>query len=191
MRLIKEICSRSQKEGLSRAITCSSFLQNMSCRPRTTVHSRGLTAAKLPARLQGEKIVIDPGWNIPGCLRTYAGENPEMGVPIFDAVLTLGNRCHSKTYMHFIKSRADHEQSLMKWVSHPPAEVAALPGVGFIKRTGTVDDLTKVIIELSLHACLFIMARSNSSVYIRNKSPLLSLISIDRRLQIIFAGRRE
>ena len=110
MRLRKETGPGPQNEGLSNAIMCFSFIQNKSCRPRTTVQSKGLTASKLPARLKGKRLVVDPGASIPGCLKTYARKNSEMGVAILDAVLTLGNRRHLKTYMHFIASQTDHEQ---------------------------------------------------------------------------------
>jgi hypothetical protein len=178
-------------EGLSNATACSSFIQNMSCRPRTTVRSKGLTNSKVPAWLKGEKIVVEPRMNIPACLKHYARENPEMSIPIFSALMTLGHRRTLKTYRHFIDSRPGHEQSLMKWVSRVPDEITGLPAVGFIKRPGTSDGIHQARLIKSLHATLFIMARANRSVYIRNKSPLLSLITTDRQVSIIFADRRR
>ena len=107
------------------------------------------------------------------------------------ALLTLGDRRGLETYRHFIDSRPGHEQSMLERVSRVPEEIAGLPGVGFIKRPGRCDGPEGGLLTLSLPATLFIMARSNRSVYIRNKSPLLSLISIERPLQIIFAGKKR
>jgi hypothetical protein len=160
----------------------------MSCRPRTTVHSKGLTLSKVSVRLRGEKIIVDPGLNIPVCLKSYAAEHPEMSVPIFNALLTLGRRDSFERYRHFIENQPAHEQSLMKWVLRLPEEIAGLPAVGFIKREGTCDGNDTALTIRSLHATLFVMARANRAVYIRNKSPLLSLISANRRLQIIFVS---
>lgn len=192
MRLGERAGSAKQNEGLADSIMCSSFIQNMSCRPRTTVRSARLTLSKVPDGLKGEKIIIEPAMYIPACLKFYAEQNPEMSVPIFNALLALGRyRRHFKTYEHFIRSQAAPEQSMMKWVLRVPEEIAGLPGVGFIKRPGTCDGLNQAVTIKSLHATLFIMARSNRAVYIRNKSPLLSLISTERRLQIIFVDQRR
>jgi hypothetical protein len=191
MRLGERAGSAPQNEVFAKSIMCSSFIQNMSCRPRTQVRSERLTLSKVPDRLKGEKIIVYPGWNIPACLKSYAGANPDMCVAIFNALLALGRRRSLKSYKHFIESQPAHEQSLMKWVLRVPEEIAKLPGVGFIKRPGTCDGLNRALTIQSLHATLFITARSNRSVYIRNKSPLLSLISADRRLQIIFVSKRR
>jgi hypothetical protein len=169
---------------------CSSFIQNMSCRPRTTVYSKGLTPSKVPHRLKGEKIFIDPGAHIPDCMKNYARKNPDMCVPVYNALLALGNRRSREAYMRFIDSQTDHEKSLMKQVARVPEEIAQLPGVGFIKKPGTCDGLNSALAVRSLRAALFVMARSNRFVYIRNKSPLLSLITA-RRVQVIFASRRR
>jgi len=191
MRLGQRSGSAPQNEDLANSMIYSTFIQNMSCRPHTTVNSKGLTLSKVPARLRGEKIIVDPGMKIPACLKSYAGEKPEMSVPIFNALLTLGNRRSHKTYRHFIESQPAHEQSLVKWILRVPKEIAKLSGVGFIKRPGTCDSLDTALTIQSLHATLFIMARSNRSVYIRNKSPLLSLISAVRQFQIIFVSQRR
>ncbi len=184
--------SAPQNEGTANTIGCSSFIQNMSCRPRTQVRSARLTLSKVPEGLKGEKIIIEPARHIPACLKSYAERNPAMSVPIFNALLVLGiYRRHSGTYEKFIRSRAAHEQSLMNWVLRVPEEIAGLPGVGFIKRSGTYEGPEPTAGINSLHANLFIMARANRAVYIRDKSPLLSLISTERRLQIVFASQRR
>lgn len=181
-----------QNEGSANTISCASFIQNMSCRPRTTVRSAGLTLSKIPEGLKGEKIIIEiRGFVHPG-LKRYAEHNPGMSVPIFNALLTLGGHgCHLSEYEHFIRSGGPHEQSLMKWVLRAPEEVTDLPGVGFIRRQDVCEYLDQAGTIKSLHAALFIMARANRAVYIRDKSPLLSLISIERRLEIVFAGQRR
>ena len=181
-----------QNEGFANTISCSSFIRNMSCRPRTTVRSAGLTLSKIPEGLKGEKIIIELAGFVPVSLKRYAEHNPGMSVPVFNALLTLGrNRRHLSTYERFIKSGAAHEQSLMKWVLRAPEEVAGLPGVGFIRRQDVCEYLDQAGTIKSLHAALFIMARANRAVYIRDKSPLLSLISIERRLEIVFVGQRR
>ncbi|KPJ74502.1 MAG: hypothetical protein AMJ54_16985 [Deltaproteobacteria bacterium SG8_13] len=115
-----------QNEGSANTISCSSFIQNMSCRPRTTVRSAGLTLSKIPERLKGENFIIDFRDFVPVSLTRYAEHNPGMSVPIFNALLTFGrNRRHLSVYERFIKSGADHEQSLMKWVLRAPEEVGA------------------------------------------------------------------
>ena len=192
MRLKERAGLALQNEGSANAISCSSFIQNMSCRPRTTVRSAGLTLSKIPEGLKGENFIIDFRDFVPVSLTRYAEQNPGMSVPIFNALLTFGlNRRHLSVYERFIRSGAAHEQSLMKWVLRMPEEIAGLPGVGFIKRSGTCDGLEQAITIKSLHAALFIMARSNRAVYIRDKSPLLSLISTARRFQIIFVDQRS
>jgi hypothetical protein len=179
-----------QNEGSANTISCSSFIQNMSCRPRTTVRSAGLTLSKISEGLKGENFIIDFRDFVPVGLTRYAEQNPGMSVPIFNALLTFGTyHGHLSKYERFIRSGAAHEQSLMKWVLRAPEEVAGLPGVGFIRRQdvcGYRDQSRRI---KSLHAALFIMARANRAVYIRDKSPLLSLISIERRLEIVFVGR--
>ena len=181
-----------QNEGSANTISCSSFIQNMSCRPRTTVRSAGLTLSKISEGLKGENFIIDFRDFVPVSLTRYAEHNPGMSVPIFNALLTFGrNRRHLSTYERFIKSGAAHEQSLMKWVLRAPEEVAGLPGVGFIRRQDVCEYRGGARTIKSLHAALFIMARANRAVYIRDKSPLLSLISIERRLEIVFVGRRR
>jgi hypothetical protein len=193
MRLGERAGSLPQNEGPADTIRCSSFIQNMSCRPRTTVRSARLTPSKVPEGLKGDKIIIDPArYLLSASLKSYAERNPGMSVPIFNALLTLGlYRRHSRTYERFIRSRAAHKQSLMRWVLRVPEEIAGFPGVGFIKRPGTCDGLDQAATIKSLHATLFIMARANRAVYIRDKSPLLSLISTGRRLQIVFVGQRS
>ena len=192
MRLGETAGPAPQNEGPANTVGCSSFIQNMSCRPRTTVRSVRLTLAKVPEGLKGEQLIIEPAMYIPGCLKSYAERNPEMSVPLFNALLALGShRLRSRAYEQFIGGRTAHEQSLMKWVLRIPEEIAGLPGVGFIKRSGTCDGLERAITIKSLHAALFIMARSNRAVYIRDKSPLLSLISTARRFQIIFVDQRS
>ena len=77
----------------------------------------------------------------------------------------------------------------MPWQA--PQEVADFSGVGFIRRQDVCEYLGGGRRIRSLHAALFITARANRAVYIRDKSPLLSLISIERRLEIVFIGRRR
>ena len=180
-----------QNEGPADSVMCSSFIQNMSCRPRTTVRSKGLTCSKVPARLRGERILVDVEWMIPACLKYYTGENLDMCVPIFNALLTLGDRRSLKAYRHFIDCQPAHEQSLTIWMMSVPEEISKLPGVGFIKRPGTSGGSNRILAISSLHAALYIMARSNRSVYIRKKSPLLSLIAVERKIQVIFVNRRR
>ena len=190
MRLGERAGTVKQNEGSADSIMCSSFIQNMSCRPRTTVRSAGLTLSKISEGLKGENFIIDFRDFVPVGLTRYAEQNPGMSVPIFNALLTFGTyHGHLSKYERFIRSGAAHEQSLMKWVLRAPEEVAGLPGVGFIRRQdvcGYRDQSRRI---KSLHAALFIMARANRAVYIRDKSPLLSLISIERRLEIVFVGR--
>ena len=181
-----------QNEGSANTISCSSFIQNMSCQSRTRVRSTGLTLSKIPEGLKGENFIIDFRDFVPVSLTRYADHNPGMSVPIFNALLTLGpDRRHLRVYERFIRSRADHEQSLMKWVLRAPQEVAGIPGVGLIRRQDVCKYRGGARTIKSLHAALFIMARANRAVYIRDKSPLLSLISIERRLEIVFVGRRR
>jgi hypothetical protein len=192
MRLKKRDGFALQNEGSANTIRCSSFIQNMSCRPRTTVRSAGLTLSKISEGLKGENFIIDFRDFVPVSLTRYAGHNPGMSVPIFNALLTFGGyHRHLSEYERFIKSGTTHEQSLMKWVLRAPEEVADLPGVGFIRRQDVCEYRGGARTIKSLHAALFIMARANRAVYIRDKSPLLSLISIERRLEIVFVGRRR
>jgi len=162
----------------------------MSCRPRTTVHSEGLDHTKLSERLKGKNILINPWEYVPNCLKHYVRENPEMSVPVFNAILTLGNTRHLKTYDRFIKNQPGHEQNIMNWISHMPENISQLPRVGHIKRIESndleVDLRNKSTLKSNLHSALYIMAHSNRYVYIRDKSPLLSLISVNRKIQIIF-----
>jgi len=171
----------------------SDSIQNMSCRPRTTVHSEGLDHTELPERLKGKSILINPWEYIPNCLKRYAGENPEMSVPVFNAILTLGNTRYFTTYDRFIKNKPGHEQSIMNWVSRMPENISQLPRVGHIRRIESndfeVDLRKKSTLSSDLHSVLYIMARSNRYVYIRDKSPLLSLISVNRKIQIIFVNQ--
>ncbi|MEJ2727361.1 MAG: hypothetical protein P8185_02430 [Deltaproteobacteria bacterium] len=192
MRLGERAGTVKQNEGPADSIMCSSFIQNMSCRPRTTVHSKGLTLSKIPEGLKGENFIIDFRDFVPVSLTRYAQHNPGMSVPIFNALLTFGTyHRHLSKYERFMRSGAAHEQSLMKWVLRAPEEVAGLPGVGFIRRQDVCEYRGGARTIKSLHAALFIMARANRAVYIRDKSPLLSLISIKRRLEIVFVGRRR
>ena len=181
-----------QNEGSANTISCSSFIQNMSCQSRTRVRSAGLTLSKIPEGLKGENFIIDFRDFVPVSLTRYAEHNPGMSVPIFNALLTFGRyHRHLSEYERFIRSGAAHEQSLMKWVLRAPEEVTGLPGVGFIRRKDVCEYRGGARTIKSLHAALFIMARANRSVYIRDKSPLLSLISIERRLEIVFVGQRK
>lgn len=171
----------------------SDSIQNMSCRPITTVHSEGLDHTELPERLKGKSILINPWEYIPNCLKRYARENPEMSVPVFNAILTLGNTRYFKTYDRFIKNKPGHEQSIMNWVSRMPENISQLPRVGHIRGIESndfkVDLRKKSTLSSDLHSVLYIMARSNRYVYIRGKSPLLSLISVNRKIQIIFVNQ--
>ena len=167
----------------------SNYTQNMSCRPRTTVNSEGLDSAKLLERLKGKNILINPWEYIPACLVSYARIYPEMSVPIFNAILSLGNRRHFKTYERFIMNHSGHEQSLMGWISSIPEDIIELPRVGHVRRDGKVDFKEVSVLSCNLHKALYIMARSNRYVYIRDKSPLLSLVSVSRRIQIIFVSQ--
>jgi hypothetical protein len=119
-----------QNEGSANKISCSSFIQNMSCQARTRVRSAGLTLSKIPERLKGENFIIDFRDFVPVGLTRYAEQNPGMSVPIFNALLTFGTyHGHLSKYERFIRSGAAPEQSLMKWVLRAPEEVAGLPGV--------------------------------------------------------------
>jgi hypothetical protein len=165
----------------------------MSCRPRTTVNSKGWDREKLPDRLGGRSILIDPWEYIPGCLEPYARRYREMSVPIFNALLTLGDRHLFRTYKDFIRHGSGHEQKLMNWVSRAPGEVSRLPRVGHIKNIRAngrgLDHGDGSSSKHGLRTALYIMARSNRYVYIRDKSPLLSLVSLSRRIEIIFVGQ--
>ena len=171
----------------------SDSIQNMSCRPITTVHSEGLDHTELPERLKGKSILINPWEYIPNCLKRYARGNPEMSVPVFNAILTLGNTRYFTTYDRFIKNKPGHEQSIMNWVSRMPENISQLPRVGHIRGIESndfkVDFRKKSTLSSNLHSVLYIMARSNRYVYIRDKSPLLSLISVNRKIQIIFVNQ--
>ena len=171
----------------------SDSTQNSGCRPRTTVHSAGLDHMELPERLKGKNILINPWDFIPSCLKHYAGENPEMGIPVFNAILTLGNTRYFTNYNRFIKDQPGHEQNIMHWVSRMPENISRLLRVGHIRKIESkqtqLELIKKPTLPIDLHSALYIMARSNRHVYIRDKSPLLSMISVNRIIEITFVNK--
>lgn len=186
---LERVPDNTPRSNDTQNMSCFDYTQNMSCRPRTTVNSKGLSSARLPVRLKGRNVLITPLEYIPTCLAAYSIKYPEMSVPVFNAILSLGNRRRFKTYKRFIMNHSGHEQSLMGWLSSIPEDIIELPRVGHVRRDGKVDFKEVSVLSRNLHKALYIMARSNRYVYIRDKSPLLSLVSVSRRIQIIFVSQ--
>ena len=168
----------------------SDCTQNMSCRSRTTVKSKGMVPGELSGRLRGKNILIHPRDYIPGCLAFYLRRFEEKSTAVFNATMALGGGRSLDSYSRYITGHSDHEQIFMNWISRVPRDVLQFPRVGHIRGKGSngtrIGSSEVSSSECSLHTALYIMARSNRYVYIRDKSPLSSLVSIDRRIQIIF-----
>jgi hypothetical protein len=164
----------------------SGTLQNMSCRPRTTVRSGGLAPSSLSPRLQGKRVLVSLEGHIPECMKTYAKRHPQMGVPLLNALLTLGGGHPPETYKKFIKGHKGHEEGLMNRLKPVPREVARLGRVGHIRPMSPGETRSGAVPVAELRAALFMMARSNRSVYIRDKTLLLSLVSVSRSIQVTF-----
>ena len=170
----------------------SDCTQNMNCRSRTTVKSKRLAPEKLSDRLRGKSILIYPREQIPDCLKFNPRKFGGKSTPVFNAIMALGTERSSGTYSRYITGHSDHEQIFMSWISRVPRDVLRFPRVGHIRGKGSngtrIDPDEASSSKCNLHTALYIMARSNRYVYIRDKSPLFSLVSIDRKIQIIFVS---
>ena len=168
----------------------SDCTQNMSCRSRTTVRSKGMAPGKLSGRLRGKNILIYPRDYIPDCLKSYVNRFKEKNTAVFNAIMALGEGRSIDSYSRYITGHSDHDRIFMSWISRVPRDVLLFPRVGHIRGKGSngtrIDSDEGSSSKCSLHTALYIMARSNRYVYIRDKSPLCSLVSIDRKIQIIF-----
>ena len=169
------------------------LIHNMSYLPRTTVESNGLDPDRLPATLKGNQILVDPGKYLSHALKEYLIERPGIFLPAMIAVLELGPGRSFKTYTRHIEENPGHEQKLLDWMLKIPPKVIQLPRIGLVKKvdkrnsnTAKKENFKTISTGSSFHLELFLMARSNKYIYIREKSPILSRISIHKRLRITF-----
>jgi hypothetical protein len=148
---------------------------------------------KLSERLRGKSILIYPWEYIPDCLESYVRRFEEKITPVFNAIMALGAGRSLDTYSRYLTTHSDHEQVFMDWLSRIPRDISRLPRVGYIRAVGSNDSGINPdegsFSKFNLHTALYIMARSNRYVYIRDKSPLSSLVSISRKIQIIFVSQ--
>ena len=143
--------------------------------------------------MKGNQILVDPGKYLSHALKEYLIERPGIFLPALIAVLELGPGRTFKTYIHHIEKNPGHEQQLLDWMLKTPPTAIQLPRVGLVKKvdkrsfnTTKKENFKTISIISSFHLELFLMARSNKYIYMREKSPILSQISIHKRLRITF-----
>jgi|TARA_B100000315_G_C14535425_1_gene568226 hypothetical protein len=163
----------------------SNLIQNMSCRPRTTVNSRGMDKKILPSNLTGTvtNISLNNFHNDP---RIIKDEDP---VPLIYAMIQLGVDKEYLDYREFIKGCEDSHKKLLILIEKPSREVIkyGLPSIGLAYQFTDKSwrDFGK---KPSILTAVFIMARCGDSVFIRDKNPLLSRLSFNRETAVMFLG---
>ena len=169
------------------------LIHNMSCQPRTTVYSDGLDPGWLPNTLKKRQILVDPENYLLPPLKKYVTRKPDMTVPMLVSLLNLGPRQYVYKYIEHVENNPGHERQLLDWMIKTPEEAVQLPRVGLVSQANKRNldaannkNFKKIKKASTLHLALFLMARSNKYIYMCNKSPLLSQISIQRRLLITF-----
>ena len=165
----------------------SNLIQNMSCRSRTMVNSRGIEKDRLPINLTGT--VTDLSLN-----NYYSGpplhENEDI-VPIINAMAQLGVDKDYSSYLNYIKTCHNPHKELLDMIKNPPKELMGydLPSVGIV-----VNDFGSFSPGLgcisSLLTAVYMMARCGDNVFIRDKNPLLGRLSFNREIAVLFLGEK-
>ena len=166
----------------------SNLIQNMSCRSRTSVNSRGIDKNILPVKLTGTVINIA----LNNC---YFGprlhENEDL-VPIINAMTQLGVDKDYSSYLNYIKKCDNPHKELLDMIKIPPKELMGydLPSVGIVVNNSRTFCRGFGCIS-SLLTAVYMMARCGDNVFIRDKNPLLGRLSFDREIAVLFLGEKR
>jgi hypothetical protein len=163
----------------------SDLIQNMSCRARTTVNSRGMDKKILPPNLTGSVTNL----SLNNFHRDKIITETDDPIPLIYAMLKLGVDKKYLDYMEFIEGCEDIHAKLLSLINEPPREIqnCNLPAVGVVFQFRD-KSFRKFGEKPSLLAAVYMMSRCGESVFIRDKNPLLSRLSFSREIAVMFLG---
>ncbi len=163
----------------------SDLIQNMSCRARTTVNSRGMNNKILPPNLTGSVTNL----SLNNFHRDKIITETDDPIPLIYAMLMLGENKKATTYKKFIESCEDYNTKLLSLINKPSREIqnCNLPAVGVVFQFRD-KSFRKFGEKPSLLAAVYMMSRCGESVFIRDKNPLLSRLSFNRETAVMFLG---
>ena len=151
----------------------SDTLQNMSCRPRTTVKSSRMPLSEIPDAMLCGFLSINLIDYIPENLTKWlkGDETPprKQQVGILHAILELGSSRSLETYLSFMEGRNDHSEKLLDILSEPPPLALKMPPVGL--RTAYKRRAKKAP---DLRTALYFITHTTHKAYLRNKTPFIN-----------------
>ena len=156
-------------------------LDNMSCRPRTTVNSDPIPSLLRPDRISGKEVSFALEreachWHY--MLKKTPGFTDQK---IFHALYVLGTDKNKGDYEDFINRTKRPGEKLLELLKDPPEMLKWVPDIGVVVPEHKNAD--SHLIE-NVRQAMYFLSHTNDNLFIRNKSPIMSGIAPGRKIII-------